>query len=329
MARDKEKKLREELLNLERQEYDSIASILSLEIQISRVLDQIIEQREVLQGIELATQREREQGRELTEEEFDQILNIVKARKEKLKLLHSEIRAQKDYNDSLRKNTLLLKGHLQDYWGFLMESDKAIKTLILDFGLTGNKAALVRDAIESSAVQAARLGVSIEDLTGMYKSYTDQVGRTVLLGDKQLEAMTQLAKGTGLANTEAAQLAGQFELMGMDLINTVKTVEGIMETTERMGVNTTKVLKLVGENFKRLQTYTFRQGVAGMGDLAAYAEKFKVDITSALGAAENARKLEGAIDMGADAVVGMKFTTSMIMQGASEMLAYGTAVKLK
>jgi len=33
--------------------------------------------------------------------------------------------------------------------------------------------------------------------------------------------------------------------------------------------------------------------------------------------------------LGADAVVGVRFTTSMIMQGASEMLAYGTAVKIK
>jgi uncharacterized protein YbjQ (UPF0145 family) len=32
---------------------------------------------------------------------------------------------------------------------------------------------------------------------------------------------------------------------------------------------------------------------------------------------------------GADAIVNVRFTTSMITQGASEMLAYGTAVKLK
>lgn len=32
--------------------------------------------------------------------------------------------------------------------------------------------------------------------------------------------------------------------------------------------------------------------------------------------------------MGADAIVNVRFTTSMIMQGASEILAYGTAVKL-
>tara|TARA_R110000868_G_scaffold374391_2_gene638896 strand:+ start:715 stop:1029 length:315 start_codon:yes stop_codon:yes gene_type:complete len=33
--------------------------------------------------------------------------------------------------------------------------------------------------------------------------------------------------------------------------------------------------------------------------------------------------------LGADAIVNVRLTTSMVMQGASEILAYGTAVKLK
>lgn len=33
--------------------------------------------------------------------------------------------------------------------------------------------------------------------------------------------------------------------------------------------------------------------------------------------------------LGADAIVNIRFTTSVITQGASEILAYGTAVKLK
>lgn len=40
------------------------------------------------------------------------------------------------------------------------------------------------------------------------------------------------------------------------------------------------------------------------------------------------RMINKAIEMEADAVINVRFTTSMIMQGASEMLAYGTAVKL-
>lgn len=41
------------------------------------------------------------------------------------------------------------------------------------------------------------------------------------------------------------------------------------------------------------------------------------------------RMVNQAIEKGADAVIGMRFMTSMVMQGASEMLAFGTAVKLK
>ena len=40
------------------------------------------------------------------------------------------------------------------------------------------------------------------------------------------------------------------------------------------------------------------------------------------------RMINQAIELGADAVVGVRFMTAMIMMGASEMLSYGTAVKL-
>ena len=41
------------------------------------------------------------------------------------------------------------------------------------------------------------------------------------------------------------------------------------------------------------------------------------------------RMIEDANTLGADAVVGVRLTTSMVTQGAAEILAYGTAVKLK
>jgi uncharacterized protein YbjQ (UPF0145 family) len=40
------------------------------------------------------------------------------------------------------------------------------------------------------------------------------------------------------------------------------------------------------------------------------------------------RMVDEAEKLGADAVVGTRFVTSMVMSGASELLAYGTAVKV-
>ena len=41
------------------------------------------------------------------------------------------------------------------------------------------------------------------------------------------------------------------------------------------------------------------------------------------------RMIKDAESLGADAIVNVRITTSMIMQGVAEILAYGTAVKLK
>lgn len=41
------------------------------------------------------------------------------------------------------------------------------------------------------------------------------------------------------------------------------------------------------------------------------------------------RMMMDAQRLGADAIVNVRLTTSMVMQGCSEILAYGTAVKLK
>ena len=41
------------------------------------------------------------------------------------------------------------------------------------------------------------------------------------------------------------------------------------------------------------------------------------------------RMVNDAQEKGADAIINVRFVTSMVMQGAAEILAYGTAVKLK
>lgn len=41
------------------------------------------------------------------------------------------------------------------------------------------------------------------------------------------------------------------------------------------------------------------------------------------------RMITDARNLGADAIIGIRFTTSSVMQGAAELLAYGTAVRLR
>jgi uncharacterized protein YbjQ (UPF0145 family) len=60
------------------------------------------------------------------------------------------------------------------------------------------------------------------------------------------------------------------------------------------------------------------------GEVKTYTEMTKQSRDEAYN-----RMVNEALDMKADAIIGFRFTTSMVMAGASEMLAYGTAVKIK
>jgi len=60
------------------------------------------------------------------------------------------------------------------------------------------------------------------------------------------------------------------------------------------------------------------------GEMKEYAEMLVRSREIATSAME-----EEAKKLGADAVVGVRFSTSSVMDGTSEVLAYGTAVKLK
>lgn len=68
---------------------------------------------------------------------------------------------------------------------------------------------------------------------------------------------------------------------------------------------------------------------AGLRGIVGGEIKTYTDMTSNARDEAFNRMQNQAIALGADAIVGVRFTTSMVMQGASEMLAYGTAVTLK
>ncbi len=107
--------------------------------------------------------------------------------------------------------------------------------------------------------------------------------------------------------------------MGEIIISTTNIVPG-KSVVEILGVvkgNTVRARNIgrdIGAGFKNLIG----------GEIKTYS-----DMTSNARDESFNRMVNEAVELGADAIIGMRFMTSMIMQGASEMLAYGTAVKLK
>ncbi len=102
----------------------------------------------------------------------------------------------------------------------------------------------------------------------------------------------------------------------------------IMTTTDTIpGREISQTIGLVTANAVRAR-HVGRDVLAGLknlvgGEITAYQELLERSRAQALG--ELQKKAE---EQGADAVVGLRLTTASVAQGAAEVLAFGTAVKL-
>ncbi len=100
----------------------------------------------------------------------------------------------------------------------------------------------------------------------------------------------------------------------------------LMSTTETIeGKKIVKHFGLVKGNTIRAR-HIGRDIMAGLrnvvgGEITDYTKMMAESREQALD-----RMIEDAQNLGANAIVGVKFATSMVMQSASEILAYGTAV---
>lgn len=102
----------------------------------------------------------------------------------------------------------------------------------------------------------------------------------------------------------------------------------VTTSNEVPGKKVAQILGVVRGNTVRARNIGRDIG-AGLKNLIGGEIKTYTEMTSDSRDEAFNRMVNEAIKMKADAVIATRFMTSMVMQGASEMLAYGTAVKLK
>lgn len=101
-------------------------------------------------------------------------------------------------------------------------------------------------------------------------------------------------------------LTTAYEVPGRPVVETLGLVRG-----------STVRARNIGRDFT-----AFARNLVG-GEVKAYTQLLQEAREEAL-----QRLVQEAQSLGADAVIGVRFATSSVMQGAAEILVYGTAVKL-
>jgi len=102
-------------------------------------------------------------------------------------------------------------------------------------------------------------------------------------------------------------LSTTYDLAGFEIIETLDIVRGSTVRARHVGRDIMAGLK----------------NVVG-GEIRSYTELMSDAREQAI-----ERMIADAEDLGADAVVGVRFMTAAVMSGASEILVFGTAVRIK
>lgn len=183
--------------------------------------------------------------------------------------------------------------------GWLLEQQKAVKGTELTMGILSNQANGFRQNMYKTSLNTQKLGVGTKDLAAIQGTYSQSIGRAVMLSEEQMISMASLAKGTMLGAEGAAEFAGNMDAFGISTKDSVKYVQKIVDSAHEMGLDASTLIKTVGKNMKMAQKYNFKDGLNGLTKMAALTTKFKLEMESVASFADKLMTPEGAVEAAA------------------------------
>jgi hypothetical protein len=183
---------------------------------------------------------------------------------------------------------------------FITGIDKKIKMSALSMGILKTQTESFRKSLANAGAITNDFGIGQGQLAEMQAAYSQELGRTVMLGTKGLIAIGEMAAATGLGADGAAKMSADFELIGYSAERASGFIEQTMNDSSKMGLNASKVVKAMSNGMKLLNKYNFKGGVAGLKKMAEITSKLGVDMNFATGMADKLFDIEGAVQMSAE-----------------------------
>ena len=185
-------------------------------------------------------------------------------------------------------------------YNLAQEVAKTYKLVARDIGLGGQGAIEMTKSFKEALPNLLQMGVSAENAGRIYTEMADASGRITPMSPLDAERIGGIATAIGMMPDQTTRMAESFRLMGVES----KSMEDLVFTTykqaQKMGLNASKVIKVLGDNMKSMQSYSFAGGVKGMTEMAKQAVKMRIDVSDVLAMADKFYQPEAAIEAAAN-----------------------------
>lgn len=174
------------------------------------------------------------------------------------------------------------------------------KKLSANIGIGYENQERLGKSFTDSLVLVRELGGDFDDVFRIYDSFAERSGRVRILDDREVERIFAIQKSTGLMGDSVTDLAERFDLIGIGSEKFADSINHIMIDSQKMGLNSSKVVKVLSDNFESMQRMSFRGGVKAMTEMSKLAVKMRMDISQMLDMADRFYEPEAAIEAAAN-----------------------------
>ena len=136
------------------------------------------------------------------------------------------------------------------------------------------------------------------ELIKMQSKYSDVLGRNVQLTSEQKKDMLAMEKFLG--EDGMIDIANNLENFGLGMSDSADFIKKTMDEATKHGIAASKLTKTIRENIKMAQSYTFKNGLDGLTNMAKKVVELKTNMSLINGFIEKTSTVEGAITTGAN-----------------------------
>lgn len=182
-------------------------------------------------------------------------------------------------------------------WGNV---DQAASSYAKQFGLMGDQYAKMRDQMIKFGNEnqiAAKYNKSTEEAIKLQAKLNSEVGRTVMMSDKQQESMLALSAVVG--DDMAVKFTAALDKFGVSATGAGDMMTKMFKEANKSGISAEKYAKNVTDHLSMAHKYNFKNGINGLKSMAELATKIKMDMDMVAQFADKVSTVGGAVEMGA------------------------------
>ena len=202
--------------------------------------------------------------------------------------------------NALTNNFILFMRTTAAQYNLAEKIAKEYKTVARDIGLGGEAAANMTKSFKEALPNILQMGISAEDTRRIYTEMADASGRITPISPEDAERIAGIAGATGMMADATTKMAEGFRLMGVESEAMEKLVFETYKQAQTLGLNANKVIKVLANNMKSMQEYSFAGGVKGMTEMAKQSVKMRLDVSDVLAMADKFYQPEAAIEAAAN-----------------------------